>query len=142
MDRCINGAFSLGKGAGVGDLDEPSGRCNRRGFNPQFKAKMALAAMGEDKTLATLCQQIELPPNQITEWKKLLLANAAGLFGTASKEQELVDLGLLYKKIGQQALEIDFSYHPFCQLVQPTSSWYCDKRLWMPANRVVTRRSD
>ena len=42
------------------------------------------------------------------ERKKQLLAKAAGVFGSASKEPEAVDLGPLHKKIGQQALEIDF----------------------------------
>ena len=37
-----------------------------------------------------------------------MLAKAAGVFGSASKEPEPVDLGPLHKKIGQQALEIDF----------------------------------
>ena len=87
-------------------MSKSSGRRSRRVFNPEFKAKVALAALREDKTLAELCQQSELHPNQIVEWKKQLLANAAGVFGSASKEP--VDLGPLHKKIGQQALEIDF----------------------------------
>jgi transposase len=36
------------------------------------------------------------------------LANTAGVFGTASKEQAPIDLGPLHKKIGQQAMAIDF----------------------------------
>ena len=94
-------------------MSKTSGRRSRRVFNPEFKAKVALAALREDKTLAELCQQFELHPNQITEWKKQLLANAAGIFGTTAKEQEPVDLGPLHKKIGQQALEIDFFIWPF-----------------------------
>jgi transposase len=77
-------------------------------FNTEFKVKVALAALSEDKAIAELCQQFELHLNQITDWKKQLLANAAEVFGTASKEPAPVNLGPLHKKIGQQALEIDF----------------------------------
>jgi len=90
-------------------MSKSSGRRSRRVFNPEFKAKVALAALREDKTIAELCQQFELHPNEITEWKKQLLANAAGVFGSAAKEPVPVYLRPLHTKIGQQALEIDFS---------------------------------
>ena len=80
----------------------------RRNHSAVFKAKVALEAVKEEKTLIQLSEQFQVHPNQITEWKKQLLANAAGVFGAASKAQEPVDLGPLHKKIGQQALEIDF----------------------------------
>jgi transposase-like protein len=89
-------------------MSKSSGRRTRRVFNPEFKAKVALAALREDKTLAELCQQFELHPTQIVEWKKQLLSSAAGVFGASSKGQEPVDLVPLHTKIGQQALEIDF----------------------------------
>lgn len=64
---------------------------------------MALTALREDKTLAELCQQFELHPTQIVEWKKQLLANASGVFGSAPKAHEAVNLSPLHAKIVQSA---------------------------------------
>lgn len=83
-----------------------SGRRTRRLFSSEFKAKVVLSALREDKTMAELCQQYELHPNQINDWKKLLLERAAELFDRGAPEP--VDLKPLHAKIGQQALELDF----------------------------------
>jgi transposase-like protein len=82
----------------------------RRTHSPAFKAKVALAAIKGDKTLAELAQQYDVHPNQITTWRTQLLEGAAGVFGGASAEatEPPVDLKALHAKIGQLALENDF----------------------------------
>ena len=70
-----------------------SGRRTRRTHNPSFKARVALAALREDKTLAQLCEQFELHPNQTREWKGQLLERAAEVFDAGARE-EPVNLAL------------------------------------------------
>jgi transposase len=86
-----------------------SARRTRRTHTPAFKAQVALAALREDKTLADLAKQFALHPNQITEWRRQLLDNAANAFGgDAADAAEPVDLQPLHAKIGQLTLENDF----------------------------------
>ena len=81
----------------------------RRTHNPAFKAKVALAAIKGEKTLAELAQQYDVHPNQITSWKAQVLHGAAGLFaGGAAEAAPAVDLKVLHAKIGELTLENDF----------------------------------
>ena len=53
----------------------------RRNHSPAFKAKVALAAVKGEKTLAELAQQFDVHPYQITTWRGQLLEGAAGVSG-------------------------------------------------------------
>jgi transposase-like protein len=83
---------------------------SRRTHSSGFKAKVALAAVKGEKTLAELAQQFDVHPNQITTWKNQLLEGAAGVFGSdkGSSTEAPVDLKALHAKIGELALENDF----------------------------------
>jgi transposase len=86
-------------------------RRTRRTHAPAFKAKVALAAIKGEKTLAELAQQYDVHPNQITAWQGQLVDAAAGLFGSAGAAPEPappVDVKTLHAKIGELTLENDF----------------------------------
>ena len=48
----------------------------RRTRSAAFKAKVALAAVKGERTLAELAQQFDVHPNQITEWKRQMQERA------------------------------------------------------------------
>src|SRR4051794_3385857 len=83
----------------------------RRNHTPAFKAKVALAAVKGERTLAELAQQFDVHANQITTWKAQLLDGAAGVFGSeprAASTAPAVDVRTLHAKIGELTLANDF----------------------------------
>ncbi len=81
----------------------------RRNHTPAFKAKVALAAVKGEKTLAELAQQFDVHPNQITTWKAQLEGGAADVFVSGNgAAQPAVDVKSLHAKIGELTLENDF----------------------------------
>jgi len=82
----------------------------RRNFSPAFKAKVALAAVKGEKTLAELATQFELHPTQINQWRSQLLEGAAAVFGAGSEAAAApsVDIKTLHAKIGELTLTNDF----------------------------------
>jgi len=80
----------------------------RRNHSPAFKAKVALAAVKGEKTLAELALQFEVHANQITAWRTQLLEGAANVFGTAVAPEPAIDVKVLHAKIGELTLTNDF----------------------------------
>ena len=81
----------------------------RRNHSPAFKAKVAIEALADGKTIAEIAQKHDVHPNQVTEWRRQLMDRAAGVFGASiAPECPPVDLKALHAKIGQLRLENDF----------------------------------
>ena len=80
----------------------------RRNHTPAFKAKVALAAVKGDRTIAQLAEQFDVHPNQITQWKAQLESRAADVFGGAGAAPPAIDVKSLHAKIGELTLENDF----------------------------------
>ena len=83
----------------------------RRTYSSALKAKVGLAAIKGDKTLAQLATKYGVHANQISKWKTQLLAQAPELFehgNGRSKQEAKVDESKLYEQIGRLKVEIDW----------------------------------
>lgn len=85
-------------------------RRKRRNHAPAFKAKVALAALREEGTLAELAERFDVHANQVKQWKEQLVAQSADVFGASqdARKGNEADIEKLHAKIGQLALENDF----------------------------------
>jgi transposase len=83
---------------------------SRRKFSASFKAKVAMEAIKNEKTLAKLSKQFEINAVVISRWKAEMLENMAMVFerGSSSSKDEQVDVEKLYAQIGQLKVENDF----------------------------------
>jgi transposase len=83
----------------------------RKNHSSSFKAKVAVEAIKNEKTLPELSQIYGVHPNLIGKWKKEALENLEGVFAGKIKSQENTDKtekDELYKKIGKLEMQVDY----------------------------------
>lgn len=81
----------------------------RRRHSAEFKTKVVLAALREDKTQSQLASEFGIHPLQITQWKKVVLESLPEIFGaqrarTVAEQEELERQ--LYERIGRLETEL------------------------------------
>lgn len=81
-----------------------------RNHSPEFKSKVALAAIKGDKTLTELAQQYGINSNLIVKWKKQLIDNSNEIFASGKRlaPDRESEIQSLQAKIGQLTMENDF----------------------------------
>jgi transposase len=76
-----------------------------------FKAKVALEAIKEKKTVADLCQEHGLSASQIFAWKKQLEEGSNKIFEDKQNDNHQEEIDRLHRVIGQLTAERDFLDH-------------------------------
>jgi len=82
----------------------------RKQYKPEFKAKVALAALKNEETIAELSKRFGVHPTMISNWKKSLLDGVADIFekGKKVKKEPETPVDDLYREIGKLKVERDF----------------------------------
>ena len=83
----------------------------RKNHSAAFKAKVALEAANQNKTIAQLSSEYGVHSNQISQWKQHLIKELPGIFQgkVKAKEKKAEDLQAeLYRQIGQLKVELDW----------------------------------
>ncbi|HEY9062320.1 MAG TPA: transposase [Pseudobacteroides sp.] len=85
----------------------------RRKFSAEFKAKVAIEALKEIKSVSELAQLYQVHPNMITHWKKEFLSRAEKVFEAGKDESDEIkklkkENEDLIHQIGQLTVDINW----------------------------------
>jgi len=89
----------------------------RKQYSATFKAKVALEALKEERTVAQIASDYEIHPTMVNAWRRELLEKLPDVFEDGRKQKGADDparlTDRLYKQIGQLKVELDF-LHEAC----------------------------
>jgi transposase len=88
----------------------------RKQYSAEFKAKVALAAIRGDGTIAELASRYRIHPNMITKWKREALDGMKDTFareGKTGRGDAESEIKTLQAKIGELVVERDFLQRAF-----------------------------
>ena len=83
----------------------------RKQHSAEYKFKVALEAVKENKTLSQLASEQEVHPNQISQWKRQLMEEGVSLFkrnGKGEKALQAEGQAELYEQIGRLKMELEW----------------------------------
>jgi len=85
-------------------------RKKRTRYSESFKAKIAIEALKDQRTISEIAGQFQIHPNQVTKWKCQLLERAPAIFedGRKKKKDDSPTEAMLYQQIGQLQVELDW----------------------------------
>lgn len=99
----------------------------RRQFTPEFKTKIVLELLREEKTLSEIASDYDISPNQLRNWKNEFLENAFKAFSQsrdakeskASEKEMEQDRNDLLAKVGQLTIEVDWLKKKSVEMLGP-----------------------
>ena len=83
----------------------------RRRFSGELKARIALEALGGDRTLQEIASKHQVHPNQVSTWKRQAMDGLGEVFSNGverRRRDHASEIRELHAKIGELTVERDF----------------------------------
>ena len=80
----------------------------RRKHSAEFKKKVAIEALREQKTISQIASEHQIHPMLVTKWRRQILEGCHRFFSDTVPDNKEVDVSVLERKIGQLTIENDF----------------------------------